>query len=100
VEALRADEGSILHLYRRLLHARRASPALGGGGFRLLEAPGGTLAYERGAGGDRRLVLVNFNSEEIRLAAAGTVEVASDGGGEGRAYGGSLLPDQALVLRP
>ena len=39
--------GSILHLYRRLLAARRASPALRGGDQTLLDAPDGVLAWDR-----------------------------------------------------
>jgi alpha-glucosidase len=52
----RQDPGSMLHLYRRLLSARRGSPALQAGAFSWLDAPDGVLAYHRttaggGAGG-------------------------------------------------
>jgi alpha-glucosidase len=43
------DPTSVLHLYRRLLAARRASPALRRGRLRLLETPDGVLGYERTA---------------------------------------------------
>src|SRR5437870_5276807 len=99
VERLRADPGSILHLYRRLLALRRASAALHAGSCRLLEAPAGVLAYERAAGTERRLVLVNFTGERLPVAAHGRVEIASDGTGEDRPYAGVLAPAQALVLR-
>jgi alpha-glucosidase len=102
--ALRADPSSILHLYRRLLSARRASAALSGGGFAFLDAPGGVLAYTRVAadGGDRRAVLVNFTDApcEVPLDEAWVVEVASDGAGEVAPFAGELGPSQALVLRP
>ncbi|HZP42746.1 MAG TPA: alpha-amylase family glycosyl hydrolase [Candidatus Binatia bacterium] len=99
VETLRADPSSILHLYRRLLAARRASPALRAGDQTLRPAPDGVVAWERTAGTDRRTVLVNFTDRAVACAAAGTVEVASDGEGEGRPYAGTLAPDQAVVLR-
>ena len=78
-----ADEGSILQLYRRVLAARRASPALQSGSWTPLPAPDGVLAYERVAGGDRRGVLVNFTSSRAEVAASGVVEVSSLGRGEG-----------------
>ena len=99
---LRADESSILHLYRRLLATRRASPALQTGTWAPLPSPSGALAYERVAGDDRRTVLVNFEDHEVGISVAGMwgVEVSSDGAGEGRPYAGRLDPDQAVVLRP
>jgi alpha-glucosidase len=99
VEALRADPSSILHLYRRLLAARRASPALRLGEQTLRPAPDGVVAWDRTAGADRRTILVNFTDRAVACAAEGTVEVASDGAGEGRAWAGTLAPDQAVVLR-
>jgi alpha-glucosidase len=102
VEALRRDPGSILHLYRRLLAARRASPALAFGELELLPAPDGVLAYRRFRDGDTRTVLVNFRDEprEAELAGELCVEVASDGAGEGGRFGGRLAASQALVLAP
>ncbi len=102
VETLRADPTSIVHLYRRLLAARRGSPALRLGAWRALDAAAGVLAWERTHDGDRRVVLVNFTAApvEVPVAADCTVEVASDGVGEGGSYPGRLEADQALVLRP
>ena len=54
-----ADPASILHLYRRLLAARRASPALPPAPSSCSTA-GRVLAYRRRAGGDERTVAVNF----------------------------------------
>ncbi|QYG95516.1 DUF3459 domain-containing protein [Iamia sp. SCSIO 61187] len=102
-ETLRADEGSILHLYRRLLAARRASPAMVAGGQRVLDdTPDGVLAWERTAGDDRRVVAVCFAAAPAELALAGdwVVEVTSTGAGEGEPFTGSLDPDSAVVLRP
>jgi alpha-glucosidase len=101
-EALREDAGSILHLYRRLLAARRGSSALRLGTWTPLPTPAGVLGYERASGNDRRGVFVNFTSAPARLAFDGAwaVEVASDGVGEGGAFAGSVGADQAVVLRP
>jgi alpha-glucosidase len=101
VESLGADPSSILHLYRRLLAARRGSPALRLGTWTALPAPDGVVAYRRAHEGDGRVVLVNFTSEvvAVRVSGRSTVEVASDGRGEGRTYGGTLGPDQAVILR-
>ena len=95
------DDGSILHLYRRLLTARRASPALSLGQLEVVPSSDGVLAWAREADGDRRTVAVNFTETEQPLALDGRllVEVASDGGG-GVPWPGRLGPDQAVVLRP
>ena len=97
----RADPTSVLHLYHRLLSSRRASPALQLGTWNPLAAPDGVIAYEREHDGDRRVVIVNFTTEERATPVAGdwTVEVASDGQGEGDRYRGVVAGDQALVLR-
>ncbi len=103
------DPSSILHLYRRLLHARRSSPALQLGDIDHLDgAPEGVLAWHRtGVGADqadRRTVLVNQLDAEVEVPSSlweGTVvEVASDGIGEGAPFDGVLRADAGLVLRP
>ena len=104
VESLRADPGSIVHLYRRLLAARRASPALRLGRWRPLAGPRRVLAYEREADGDRRAVVVNFGIDpvevDVGLDGSWRCEVASGGQGEGEVFTGRLEGDQAVLLRP
>jgi alpha-glucosidase len=107
VDAQRADEGSILHLYRRLLAARMASPALRTGDMELLDAADGLVAWRRadgsaGAadGGGSRVVAVNMGAEEAPLDVSGTVVVSSDGAGEGQAFRGTLAPDTAVLIAP
>src|SRR5207248_2421578 len=63
VESLTKDGTSILHLYRRLLSARRGSGALRLGNLTMLDAGEGVVAYERAHDGDRRTVLINFTSD-------------------------------------
>jgi len=101
-ETLRADPSSILHLYRRLIAARRASAALRGGDVRLLPSAPTAVVWARQAGEDRRVVAVNFACEPVGVDVEGewVVEVASDGTGEGGPFGGTLAGDAAVLLRP
>ncbi len=101
-ESLRLDETSILHLYRRLIAARRASPALTAGAQRLLDAPEGVLAWARTDGDDHRVVAVAFGPEAATLDLDGnwTIEVASTGTGEGTAFDGVVPGESAVLLRP
>ena len=41
-----------------------------------------------------------FSSQDLRIdgKVEGTIEVASDGRGEGQPFTGTLLPDQAVLL--
>ena len=100
--ALRDDPASMLHLYRRLLEARRASPALQLGDFVELTAPDGVFAYERRHGDDVRGVVVNFTGSEVAVHLEGSwrVEVATYTGCEGTTFSGAVGPDAALVLSP
>ena len=99
VESLTTDDGSILHLYRRLLAARRASPALCLGDLELLDAPEGVVAYVRTHGDDQRTVLVNFTNALQPFDRPGLVELSSTGDGEGESFTGTLRPDEAVILR-
>jgi len=102
VAAQRDDGGSILHLYRRLLAARRRSPALQSGAIELHPPAEGVLAFRRVAGEDERHVVVNFGAEARpwRPPVPCRIEIASDAVGEGREYGGIVGASQALVLHP
>jgi alpha-glucosidase len=100
-DAQRADPGSTLQLYRRLLGVRRSSPALSLGTQQLLEAPEGVLAWRREAGDDVRVAAVNFTDEVRSFDAPADflVEIASDGRGEGKPFSGNLGASQAVWLR-
>lgn len=104
VEAQRDDPASTLHLYRRLLTARRGSEALRLGTLAVLPSAEGTIVWHRVADGDERVVAVNFGAEPAALDLTGdwVVEVASEGDGtEARSpTPTSVPPDSALVLRP
>lgn len=114
VAAMRKEPGSILHLYRRLLAARRASPALRWGEQTLLRpersagGPDDVVVWERRTSDDVRLLAVNFVDEARPFdpgpipdgSRAWEVEVSSDGKGEGSGLQGELGPSQAVLLRP
>jgi alpha-glucosidase len=101
-ETQRREPGSMLHLYRRLLAARRASPALSLGSSEPLPSPQGVVAYLREQGDDRRAIVVNYIDEPVHVPVEGdwSVAVASDGEGEDQPYDGSVGPSVAVVLRP
>ncbi|MCZ6463515.1 MAG: alpha-amylase family glycosyl hydrolase [Proteobacteria bacterium] len=100
VERQRKDDTSILHLYRRTLAARRASPALRLGEQTLLPAAEGLLAYRRQCDDDQRTVLVNFRDQPARFDPGERleIEVASDGAHEGEPFSGDVRARQALIL--
>ena len=102
VADLAAQESSILHLYKRILAARWASPALATGSWAVVESPAGVLAYERRQGEDRRAVVVNFTAEpvDVHLPGSWQVEVDSDGLVEGEVFRSRLAGNAAVVLRP
>jgi alpha-glucosidase len=102
LERQKGDPHSILHLYRRMLCARRRSPALCRGDLELLDGPVDTLLYRRRADADERLVAIHFGRGAARIPLGGehVVEVSSDGTGEGAPFDGTLSGDRAVVLRP
>jgi alpha-glucosidase len=67
VEALAADPGSILTLYRRLIALRRAQPALNSGDYVHAHVEGDLYAYERRHGDARLLVALNFGHKPQTL---------------------------------
>ena len=107
VRAQRDDPGSLLSLYRRLIAARRESPALGRGDQRSLfgVAPD-VLAWTREEDGERVLVLLNL-SEEVRScdlgrlgATAGAIVVATSGrSGDVKLQDLALAPLEGLAVR-
>jgi alpha-glucosidase len=99
VRSQQDDPSSIVHFYRRLMAARRASTALRRGKQQLLAAPEQVLAWSRREGDDARLVLINFGAEAIRVEQRGRIVVSSSGRGEGTAFDGVLAGREAVLLR-
>ncbi len=104
--AQREDPASVLHLYRRLLAARRASPALRLGRQEVLSLgsalDAGTLVVRRTSPcGDERTVVVNFSGNDARVdLPPSIVEVESRARGEGREFDGIVAAESAILLRP
>ncbi len=101
-ELQRTAADSTFALYRRLLAARKASAALRLGGFEELAAHPELMVYRRQCEGDVRLICINF-VERAHACPHGlgwSVQVASDGAGEGQPFDGTLRPLQAVLLRP
>jgi alpha-glucosidase len=97
------DDAAMLALYRRLLRARRASPALHAGTWRQLHAPPEALAFERIHEDDRRRIAANFGERQLAGVLPGedwTTEVATVPGRDGAPWDGCLAPFEAVVLRP
>jgi alpha-glucosidase len=102
VAQMKADPGSILHLYRRALDARRRSEALRVGEMTLrADVPDGVLVWDRTSATDHRVVAVNFTPEPAAIAdLAGTVQISSLGRGEGEPFSGHLEGDEAIFVTP
>jgi alpha-glucosidase len=103
VERQRADERSMLALYRELLALRRTRPALAVGAYRSLGASEHVLGYVRSQGSEATAVLLNFTGEPQRLALEGAIGTArvlasTHPGRNGAACGSELAPDEAVVL--
>jgi alpha-glucosidase len=101
----RADDGSILHLYRDLLALRRATRALQLGDLHLLDGPEGVLVYRRhlegdatDGGADHVVVAVNFTDAPVAVDVTGEV-LLSTHGTSGAAAGLELAGDEAVILR-
>jgi alpha-glucosidase len=102
VETESADERSTLHLYRRLLRHRRASPALRRGELELLDAPAGVVCFRRTQDTDERIVVVNFTGAAATVPLDGryVVAVGSDDRVEPTSYDASVPAETAVVLAP
>ena len=90
----------MLSLYRSLLAYRRASGPLREGSYAdLPDVPDGVLGYERVAGDERMLVVLNLTGEPKRVAnAEGTVVVGTHRDREGEPFDGELRGDEGVVV--
>jgi alpha-glucosidase len=96
----RGEARSILHLYRRLLAVRRASPALRHGDITLLDAPDDVLAYRRSTHGDERVVLVNFGHAEAKVPLDGRWQLVVSSDPAAHRWDGALPASGAVILQP
>jgi alpha-glucosidase len=74
VEALQAEDGSILKLYRNLVAFRRLHPVLASSQIDSVVAQGNLLCYERRSATERLLVVLNLGPGPMPAAIeAGTI---------------------------
>ncbi|WP_459616560.1 alpha-amylase family glycosyl hydrolase [Bordetella sp. 2513F-2] len=103
VAAQLEDPDSMLHLYRRLIAARRRSAALRVGSWEELPSPPEVLVYRRRLGDDIRVVCVNFADRPLPVTLRGQWEVelaTSADAVAGAAFGGMAEPESGMLLRP
>jgi glycosidase len=107
VAAQQADAGSLLNFYRALLTLRKGRPSIAGGSYDNVSAAGTLLAFERRAGNERSLVVINYGSApasaELAGLGPGTVaqglHPAGSGGFTADAAGRFTLPLAAQSVR-
>jgi len=92
VEAQLADPGSMLRLYRSMLHIRRQDPDLAGGAFAWLAADNDVLAFARG---EQFMNVTNLSDRRVALPPNDDVLLASADVSDGW-----LPPDASAWLRP
>jgi alpha-glucosidase len=103
VAAQRADPGSVLMLYRRLLELRRRSGALTAGRYRLVRADSGVLAYARADGGETVLVALNLTAapRAVRWSGEAGVLLSTELDRAGERVGRELQlrPNEGILLK-
>ena len=98
-DAQRSAEATMFELYRSVLAARKASPALQVGSLELLDLHPSVLSYRRTHGDDLRVVHVNFGDDAVEVDSDGDLVVSSAGATDGR-FDGHLPGGAAVVVRP
>jgi len=94
------DPGSMLNLYRSLLHLRRRHRSLTIGDLVLGQAVDEVLVYERLAPGERMLVALNFGARERPVAMPDGVTASLLLSTANRiAFAGTLAPNEGVILR-
>ncbi|MDE0802632.1 MAG: alpha-amylase family glycosyl hydrolase [Acidimicrobiales bacterium] len=100
VDAQKTGDVTMYDLYRSVLAARRASPALQVGSLDLVDLHPEVLSFRRRHGEDERTVHVNFGDEVVELdTPSATLVVSSSGATEGT-FDGHLPGGAAVVVRP
>ncbi len=99
----RKDAGSMAHWHRELLALRRSHAALTAGSIEEVSADGDVLRYRRCHPAGDLVILANTGHAPARVKAApGAVVASTHAGrvGEQVQDGSTLLPDEAVILRP
>ncbi len=103
VAKLRADECSLLSLYRRLIHLRRAEPALVAGDYVPMRSRNDILMYQRVSGSEVVLVALNtvHQPRKVEWQGAGTLLLSTYLDSDGKAMAGSILlrADEGIIVK-
>jgi alpha-glucosidase len=103
VAKLRADERSLLSLYRRLIHLRRAEPALVAGDYVPIRSRNDILMYQRASGSEELLVALNtvHQPRKVEWQGAGTLLLSTYLDSDGKAMAGSILlrADEGIIVK-
>lgn len=73
------DVGSMLSLYRTLLHLRRQEPALSLGDYQTVYVDDEVFAFRRSRDGQSYAVALNFSKEPVALPVAGEAVLSTSG---------------------
>lgn len=71
----RADPGSLLNYYRRLIAVRNAEPGLQSTVYTEIARDGGLWVYRRGTGADEVIVALNFSSNSTKWSLPGAARL-------------------------
>lgn len=102
VAAMERDQASILHLYRKLITARRDYPALVCGRMQSVMSENNLLRYERVASNVRIVVLLNMGSDAVQTTVGTGFILASTSmtrGGEVGSGAINIAAGEGLVIR-
>ena len=92
---------SVLALYRELIRLRHAREALNVGSYSQVHCEGNVMYYERSAGAERLVIVLNFGhaAESVTLRAPATVLLSThlDRTGEKLTQRCELRPDEGIV---
>lgn len=100
VESQRNDAFSLLRLTRELLALRRRTTALAAGNYGVIENRGDVLVYERVAGSQRMIVLLNFSAVTVhKPLVQGRVMLSTGGDRAGEVASNlvALRPHEGLI---
>jgi alpha-glucosidase len=100
VEAMDAEPGSILQLYRRLIALRRQRPALQLGDYAPVSAADDVLVYQRRLGEERLTIALNLSHEPRRVAVPAGQVLLSTASSEPRPAPAviDLAPDEGVII--
>ncbi len=96
VESEKADDRSMLSLYKRLIDLRRGDDALALGDYAPLDSPDGVFAYQRGG---KYLIALNFSDQPKPTPFSGEIVLSTALDRDGVVEALDLRPNEGVILR-